>query len=269
MISLTPPDSWGMRETYLVEAGVTQNEIMDFYISQLARQWEWCPKQDDAGYLYGVSFQKGNKGVGVDTQGLQNQSRSLQYVISVGRKATPGRCDWAAERALNLGLEPIPEGSPGRQTPEMIQQSVPFPIWVPTSFPEGYWMNVDAKLLKGWPYGDGVKGVELIFRNTIGQGRDLEAISVRQFLSEGTSTHARALPGDAPAPEVVNLGDFEVVVREGFQKGLLGSRTWVRVEWEGQHEGEPVVYIVDSGAGREETLRMVRSFEAHVRSVSH
>ena len=269
MISLTPPDSWGMRETYLVPAGVTQYEIMDFYISQLGRQWEWCPRQDDAGYLYGVSFQKGNKGVGVDTQGLQNQSRSLQYEIYFGRKAAPGRCERAAERALSLGLELIPEGSPGRQTPELVQQSVPFPIWVPTHFPEEYWMNVDATFLEGWPYGEGVRGVELIFRNAIGQGRDLEAISVRQFLTEGTSSRAGAFLGDAPAPEVVNLGDFEVVVREGLQKELLGSRAWVRVEWEGQHEGEPVVYIVDSGASREETLRMVRSFEAHARSVSH
>ncbi len=269
MISLTPPDSWGVRETYFVAAGVTQYEIMDFYISQLGPEWEWCPRQDDAGYLYGVSFQKGNNGVGVDTQGLQNQSRSLQYEIYFGRKAPPGRCERAAERALSLGLETIPVGSPGCQTPEMAQQSVPFPIWVPTSFPEGYWMNVDARLLEGWPYGEGVKGAELTYRNAIRQGRDLGAISVRQFLSDGTSSHARAFLGDAPAPEVVNLGDFEVVVREGLEKELLGSRAWVRVEWEGQHEGEPVVYIVDSGAGREGTLRMVRSFEAHARSVSH
>ena len=258
-----------MLETYLVPAGVTQYEIMDFYISQLGREWEWCSRQDDAGYLYGVSFQKGNKEVGVDTQGLQNQSRSLKYEIYFGRKAAPGSCERAVERALGQGLKPIPKGSPGRQTSDLAQQSVPFQIWVPTYFPEEYWMNVDAKLLEGWPYGEGVKGVELIFRNAIGQGRDLEAISVRQFLTEGTSSRAGAFLGEAPAPEVVNLGDFEVVVPEGLQKELLGSRAWVRVEWEGQHEGEPVVYIVDSGASREETLRMVRSFEAHARSVSH
>ena len=269
MINFTPPDSWGMRETYIVPAGITQYEIMDFYISQLTPEWRWCPRQDDAGHLYGVSFQKGTRRVGVDTQGLQNQSRSLQYGISVGRKAMPGRCERATERALSLGLKPIPEGSPGHQTPDLAQQYVPFPIWVPTYFPEEYWMNVDAELLEGWPYGDGVKGVELVFRNNVGPGRDLEAISVRQFLSEGTSSHARAYLGDAQAPEVVNLGDFEVVVREGLQNGLLGSRGWVRVEWEGRHEGRPVVYIVDSGASREETLLMVRSFESHARSVSH
>ena len=261
MISFMPPDSWGMRETYLVPAGVTQYEIVDFYISQLAREWEWCPRQDDAGYLYGVSFQKGTKRVGVDTQGLQNQSRDLHYGVSVGRKATPGRCERATERALRLGLTPIPEGSPGHLTPDLAQQSVPFPIWVPTYFPEEYWMNVDAKLLEGWPYGDGVRGVELVFRNSVGPKRDLEAISVRQFLTEGASPHSSTDNGSSGPKEIVVLGNQEVEVREGVQKGLLGDRAWVRAGWEGERQGQSVTYIVESGASREETLQMVEHLD--------
>ena len=266
---LTPPDSWAISEAHSPPSGTTHYEIMDFYISNMAPEWRWCTRQDDAGFLFGVTFQKGTVLVGLDAQGLIDKYRFRGYDIFVQRKTKPGRCDRSEERFLSLGLKQIPEGAPGNLPPGKAQQHVPFPISVPTYLPEEYWMSVDAILLEDWPYGDGVKGVELVFRNSVGQGRDLEAISVRQFLSEGTSSHARAYPGDTQAPEVVNLGDFEVVVREGLQNGLLGSRAWVGVEWEEQHEGKPIVYIVDSGASREETLRMVRSFEAPARSVSH
>lgn len=217
--------------------------------------------QDDSGYLYGVSFEKGTKGVGVDTQGLQNQSRSLQYEVYVARKGTPGQCERSTERALGLGLKSIPEGSPGHLTPELAQQHVPFPIWIPPHFPEEYSMSVDANLLEGWPYGDGVKGVEFVFRNSVGPGRDLEAIFLRQFLALEASSHANAYSGESQEQETVSLENLTVSVRKGVQRELVGDRAWLRVEWDGEFQGEPIVYIVESGASREDTLRMVESFQ--------
>ena len=261
-ITFAPPDSWGMRETYFAPDGTTQYEIMDFYISRMVPEWRWCPSQDDSGYLYGGSFEKGTRWVGVDSQGLQILSRSREYEIYVDRKAAPGHCQQATERALGLGLKPVPEGSPGHLTPELAQQHVPFPIWIPPYSPEEYSVSVDAKLLEGWPYGDGVKGVELVFRNSIGPRRDLEAIFVRQFLTEEASSHAGAYSGGPRKEETVVLGNLRVKVQEGVKEELVGNRAWVSVEWDGEFQGEPIVYVVESGASREETLQMVERFHS-------
>ena len=264
MPSPLPPDTWSMRETHSPPEGTASHEIMNFYISNIPPGWRWCSRQDDAGYLYGVSFEKGTKRFSVDTQGLQrfHPRLSPSYTVSVSRDNTPEHCETAARRAIGSGLDPIPKGSPGNRTISWAEQYVPFPVWVPSHFPEKYWMSADARLLEGWPYRGGVKGVELTFRNTVGRERDLEAIFVRQFLAGGTSPHARAYRGNLEREETVDLDGFLVKVQEGVEEKLVGDRAWVTVEWEEDLQGKRIVYMVESGASWEETLRMVEPFSA-------
>ena len=261
-LTILPPDLWSMRESHSPPEGTNQYEVMDFYISNIPPGWEWCSRQDGSGYLYGVTFEKGTEQVAVDTQGLQSPFRSPNYTIYVSRDNEPGRCALDIREITALGLDPIPEGSPGNRTVDWAEQRLPFPVWVPERPPKGYFMSVDSRLLGGWPYGDGDRGVEIILRNRIGQDRDVEAIFVRQFLAEGGSSHARGHRGDLHQEETIVMGELSVKVQEGVLESITGNRAWVRVEWEGDFQGNPLVYVVDSGASREETLGMVAQFSA-------
>ena len=263
MPSPLPPNTWSMSATHLAPEGTTKYEIMDFYIANMPPGWRWCSLQDDAGYHSGITFEKETKRVSVGVHGLSRHRRlGPSYTVSVRRDNRPGHCERATERATGLGLKPIPEGSPGSRPLHWAQQHVPFLIQVPEHLPEEYWMKVDARLLDGWPYGDGVRGVELVFRNTVGPERDLESMFARQFLAEEASAHARAYSGNLEHEETVALGDLLVKVQEGVEEKLVGERAWVRAVWEGDFQGKSIVYVVDSGASREDTLRMVEQFGA-------
>ena len=133
------------------------------------------------------------------------------------------------------------------------QAIVPFPIQVPGYIPEGYALDEEAYILEGRNYGYEVKGARIDL-DAEASG-DVNAVRVRQFVAEGTSAPTRAYLEGIISFETIALGDSVAEVKE-IETGGIPKTV---IEWEAEHEGKRIFMSVDSDAGREETLRMVRS----------
>ena len=92
-----------MGRTYEVPDGITRDEILDFYISELPPEWRWCLSyledtdvsgQIASGRVTGAYFIKGTTRVSVSTQDLYWRSGRMKptYSISVDYKETFNPC---------------------------------------------------------------------------------------------------------------------------------------------------------------------------------
>ncbi|MDE2843696.1 MAG: hypothetical protein OXR67_01830 [Chloroflexota bacterium] len=136
------------------------------------------------------------------------------------------------------------------------QPHVPFPIQAPIYIPDGYEMDPHVSLLDGPHYGHEVKGVRFVLRKYTPSG--YRNISINQFLAEGTFPTVQTNIGDIIAWEIIDFGDFEAEVRQADTPE--GPK--VAVEWETEYKGKRIFYAVRSDLDFEETLEMVRSFQA-------
>ena len=80
-------------------------------------------------------------------------------------------------------------------------------------------------------------------------------------LAEGTYPYSQDFLGDVLVPDIVDLGDLGLEVREG----LIGGGPLVAVEREEEYEGQRIFYAVESRASNEETLKLVESFAVPTR----
>ena len=97
---LTPPEGWGTRARFLV-SGYTRQEIVDFYISRMALDWEYCLRLypdhgEDPGSrlveLLGVRFVRGDSIVSIDTSSLSTRDQS-RFDIYVDHDSDRNACD--------------------------------------------------------------------------------------------------------------------------------------------------------------------------------
>ena len=100
---VTPPDGWAIRRTYRAPPGTTRDDILDFYISELSPQWQWCLRYytwiDVAGEMggedvLGAHFTKGATQVSIDTLNLDG-GRGPSYDIYVDNEETIHPCQGA------------------------------------------------------------------------------------------------------------------------------------------------------------------------------
>ena len=156
---------------------------------------------------------------------------------------------------LGCAGEPTPV-PPRNPTIYEAQQFIPFPIRVPTHFPEGYVMDEAVDFLDGPDFGHETKGVGLALRKYAPDG--YENIYIRQFLAEGMFAPTRLYLEGIVSWEVVDIGNHVVVVKEAE----LGGGSRVIVEWETEHEGKRVFWSVDSAVTKEETFLIIGSFRS-------
>ena len=81
---LTPPKGWGTRARFMV-SGYTRQEIVDFYVSQMPSDWEYCLRlHPDHGEgsdsrlveLLGIRFVRSDAIVSIDTSSLSARGSS-------------------------------------------------------------------------------------------------------------------------------------------------------------------------------------------------
>ena len=98
---LTPPDGWAILRTYDVPPGTTTGDVLDFYISELSPEWQWCLRShtwvgeagDRGEEIGGAHFKKGTTQVSIDTLGLVYHGRSApNYEIYVDNEETIDLC---------------------------------------------------------------------------------------------------------------------------------------------------------------------------------
>ena len=99
---LTPPDGWAILRTYQTPTGTTRDDILDFYISELASEWQWCLRHftwiDVAGELggedvLGAHFRKGTTQVSIDILNLgEGNEPTPTYDIYVDNQENIDSC---------------------------------------------------------------------------------------------------------------------------------------------------------------------------------
>ena len=95
----TPPDGWALRRTYQAPAGTTRDEVLDFYVSELSAEWQWCLRRitsiDEAGKrgedILGAHFIRESTQISIDTLNLDGE-RHPTYDIYVDNEENINLC---------------------------------------------------------------------------------------------------------------------------------------------------------------------------------
>ena len=95
-----PPDGWGTRATYRAPPDVSEKDVVDFYISNLSPQWQYCENYVNSIDLLtrergvvttGVFFKRGPARVSVDILNMTQAPHSFD--IAVNHNADSDPCD--------------------------------------------------------------------------------------------------------------------------------------------------------------------------------
>ena len=102
-----PASGYGTRVVYRVERDVTDQEVIDFYISELKGEWDHCTQEipivpieptgavataTPLGFARSVNFVRENASVSVNADGLSADSGSGAYEVGVDHDAWRNFC---------------------------------------------------------------------------------------------------------------------------------------------------------------------------------
>ena len=94
----TPSDRWALLTMYQAPPETTRDDILDFYISRLSPEWNWCLRRFSTVHATGVqtveiggaSFTKGSALVAIDAYGLEGGSqRTYDIYVEHQRRYDP------------------------------------------------------------------------------------------------------------------------------------------------------------------------------------
>ncbi len=95
-----PPDGWGTRATHRAPPEVSEEDVVDFYISNLSSQWRYCKNyittidlltRERGVVMAGLFFTKGSARVSVDILNMKQPPHSFDIGVKYNADSDP--CD--------------------------------------------------------------------------------------------------------------------------------------------------------------------------------
>ena len=84
---ISPPENWGTAATFAIP-GYSREYLLDFYISRLSPEWEYCIRV----FTLGVHFTRDDYTVSLSTEGASSPTRGGSFRIFIAPDGGRARC---------------------------------------------------------------------------------------------------------------------------------------------------------------------------------